>query len=135
MSKTCVHVLEKRLNNGLVAFEKHPLADPLRRDEAGALQCGQMRRHSGLRQPATRVDLAGAYAVIERQLLIGEVRLRIPQPRQNLAADGIGERLVDRVDVDGHQWGSVMNSGTGAKAARRLHRNRTNHISDICDIC
>lgn len=66
MSEIRVHVLEKRLNDGLVAFEKHPLADPLRRDEARALQCGQVRRHGGLRQPATRVDLAGAHAVIER---------------------------------------------------------------------
>jgi hypothetical protein len=29
---------------------------------------------------------------------------------------------------------SVMNSGTGAEAARHLHRNGANYISDICDI-
>ncbi len=79
-----VHVLEKRLNDGLVAFEKHPLTDPFRRDESRALQGGEVRRHRGLRQAAARVDLAGAHAVVERQVLVGEVRIRLAQPAENL---------------------------------------------------
>lgn len=101
-SEPGVHVLEKRLNDGLIAFEKHPLTDPLRRDKPRALQGREVRRHRGLRQAATRVDLAGAHAVFEREFLIGKMRARLAQPAENLPAYGVRKRFVDRVDIERH---------------------------------
>src|SRR5579872_918243 len=101
-SELAVHVLEKGLNDCLVAFEKHPLTDPLRRNETGALQRGKVRRHGGLRQAAVRVDLARAHAVIERELLVGEMRIWLAQPAENLPPYRVGKRFVNRVDIERH---------------------------------
>src|ERR1700677_966201 len=97
-SEPGVHVLEKRLNDGLIAFEKHPLTYPPGRDEPRALQGGEVRRHGGLQQAAARVDLAGAHALIEREFLVGEMRVRLAQPAEDLPPYRVGERFVDRVD-------------------------------------
>src|SRR6202022_4342185 len=98
-SKACLHLLEKRLNDLFVALEEHPLADTLRAHEPRALQRREMRRDGRLRQAAAGVDPAGADAVVERQLLVREMRARLLEPRENLAAYRVGERLVDCVDV------------------------------------
>lgn len=95
-------MFEERLDDGLVALEKDPLTDPLRRDEPRALQGREVRRHGGLREAAARVDLARAHAVIERQILIGEMRVRFPQPAKNLPADRVGKGFVNRVDIGLH---------------------------------
>ena len=76
-SEVCSHMLDKRLDDRLVALEKHPLTDPLRRHEAGALQSGQVRRHGRLRQSAACADLAGAHAVVGHWVVIGEVLIRL----------------------------------------------------------
>jgi hypothetical protein len=132
-SERGVHVFEERLNDGLVAFEKHPLTDPLRRDEPRALQGGEVRRHGGLRQAAARVDLARAHAVVERQLLIGEMHARLAQPAENLPADRVGQRFVDRVEigchVDGFGWFGNRHAGWRAckciATGRSIYRNLT----------
>src|SRR5471032_997499 len=86
-SEPGVHMVEKRLDDSFVALEKDPLTDPFRRDQTRALQRREMSRHGGLRQTAACVDLSSAYAVIQRQFLIGEMRVRLPQPAKNLPAD------------------------------------------------
>ncbi|CAM2150158.1 hypothetical protein PT2222_230001 [Paraburkholderia tropica] len=99
-SQLLAHVGEERLDDRLVALEEHPLTDFLRRHEAGLLERGQMRRDGRLRERAVRVDLARADAVIERKLLIGEMHVRLPQAREDLATYGIGQRLVDGVEIE-----------------------------------
>ena len=141
-SELGVHVLEKGLNDGLVAFEKHPLPNPLRRNETGALQRGEVRRHGGLRQAAVRVDLARAHAMIERELLVGEMRIRLAQPAENLPPYGVGKRFVNRVDIERHvdRFSGHQLQGTNNRQAWRtlvamhLHRYKTNHISEFDDI-
>src|SRR6185437_15945138 len=93
---------EKRLNDGFVSLEKAPLADLLHRHEPRALQRGEVSRHRRLRQAAARVDLPDAYAAIERQLLLGKVGTGLLEPRENLAPHGIGQCLMDGVDIYRH---------------------------------
>jgi hypothetical protein len=101
--KPGVHMFEKRLDDGLVALEENPLTDPFRRDQTRALQRCEMRGHGGLRQATARVDLARAYTVIQREFLVGEMSVRLTQPAKDFAADRVGKRFVNRVDVGCHE--------------------------------
>ena len=104
------------------------------RDQAGALQHGQMREHRRLGQSAAAVDVAGADAMLEgmaRAFL--EIRLGILQPRQDLAAHRVGERLEDGVGVDG--WSSPAEAEFEGSGFIFKYRNLSNHISLKIDIC
>src|SRR3990167_582726 len=94
------HVVEERLDGFFIAFEEVPLADLLAADQAGALQGRQVRGDCRLRQPGALVDLAGTYADFQRVILVGEVRLRIFQPMQDVAPYRVGQSLDHFIDVE-----------------------------------
>ena len=60
-----------------------------------------MGRDRRLRQTQLAVYQSGTDAEVERMLLLGEMLLRLLQPLQDLSPHGIGQRLVDGVDVQG----------------------------------
>src|SRR5690348_6461376 len=63
------------------------------------MQGREMRGNGGLRHAAAPIDLTRADAMRQRQFLIREMLLRLLQPLENLAAKGVGEGLVNCVDV------------------------------------
>ena len=62
-----------------------------------------------------------------------EIRLGILQPRQDLAAHRVGERLEDGVGVDG--WSSPAEAEFEGSGFIFKYRNLSNHISLKIDIC
>jgi hypothetical protein len=94
-------LIEKLLDDRFVALEKYPLPDPFRRHETRFVKRGQVSRDRGLGHAATRVDLTRAHAIHERELLLGKVDLGLLEPHENLAADRIGQGLVNSVDIHG----------------------------------
>lgn len=62
-----------------------PLASLLAADQSCPLQVRQVRRDGGLGQPAALVDLPGANAMLVVVDLIGELRLRVFQPVEDVS--------------------------------------------------
>ncbi|MOA49135.1 hypothetical protein D3C78_1719850 [compost metagenome] len=71
-----------------------------------------------MRQPGTLVELAGAYADLERVVLFGEIALRVLQPVQHVAPHRMGKSLDDFVEID---IGSVVHGHLRISAWNELY--------------
>src|SRR5580698_1970964 len=90
---------EKSLDHVFIALEEHPLSNPPRCHKARLVKRGQMSRNGGLGHTATPLDLAGAYAILQRKCLRAEACFRLLQPREDLAAYGVGQSFMNGIDV------------------------------------
>ena len=120
--------------SGFVATEEHPLPDLGGRDQAGALQHGQMRGHRRLGQSAAAVDVAGADAMLERyggrssKYALGSFSHARISRRTGLAS---ALRMASALTV-GSSPAEAEFEGSGFIFK---YRNLSNHISLKIDIC
>jgi hypothetical protein len=98
-SERLMKLIEERFDRRFVALEEYPLAHPLRRHQLSLVKRGKVSRHGRLGHVATGVDLPGAYAILERMFLPGEIHRWFLQPGENFSPDRIGQGFVNGVDI------------------------------------